>query len=76
MKKVDTNFIKSLDKGSKLFYYDSIKKTDDYILYSVIDASPKNISLVNAFDEKEKKKTVSREDLLSDGRWFFNPSFE
>jgi hypothetical protein len=63
---VDNSFLQRLQVGDRLFYFSA---PDDYILYSVVDMPTKQeVVLLGAFDEAEKKKKLTRAELLS-GAW-------
>ena len=63
---VDDRFLKRLQVGDRLFYFSA---PDDYVLYSVVDLpAEREVVLLGAFDEAEKKKKLTHADLLS-GAW-------
>lgn len=67
---VDDRLLKRLQVGDRLFYFSA---PDDYVLYSVVDLpAEREVVLLGAFDETEKKKKVTHADLLS-GAWKYAP---
>lgn len=77
MEKINKDFLKSLDKGGRIFKYKKNGDVDDYTLYTVekkIDAA--HFELMSAFDEKENIKRINAEQMIKENCWFFNPAFE
>lgn len=75
---LDEKFLKSIKEGDRLFHYPhkgnipSSQESNiaEYILYSVIDLPTENdVTLLGAFDLQERKKIISRRDLLN-GQWW------
>jgi hypothetical protein len=79
---VDEGFLQRLQPGAHLFHYPrqgdantSFRKSPsaEYTMYSVIDVPTENdIVLTRSFDEKEEKRSYTRDDLLA-GEWWYNP---
>ena len=79
---VDEHFLQRLMPGSHLFHYPrvgdaatSFRKSPsaEYTMYSVIEVPTENdIVLTRAFDEKEEKRSYTRDELLA-GEWWYNP---
>ena len=79
-KLVNRSFLDQLRVGSRLFHYPtkgdaaaSFEKSPsvEYTLYSVIDLpTVDEVVLLGLFDQQEKKKAVSRDDLLN-GEWWY-----
>ena len=79
---VDENFLQRLMPGSHLFHYPRVGDAEksfrkspsaEYTMYSVIDVPTENdIVLTRAFDQKEEKRSYTRDDLLA-GEWWYNP---
>jgi hypothetical protein len=79
---VDEGFLQRVQPGTHLFHYSrqgdaktSFRKSPsaEYTMYSVIDVPTENdIVMSRSFDEKEKKKSYTWDDLLA-GEWWYNP---
>jgi hypothetical protein len=74
---VDENLIDGLRPGMHLFCFankstSGENPTGDYVLYSVLEVTPEQVKLTAAFDEMEREKVASREQLLA-GYWYYNP---
>ena len=77
MEKVNKNFLEKLEKGGRIFKYKKHGGSDDYILYTVEKKiEENNFELMNAFDEKEKMKKISTEEIINEDCWYFNPAFK
>jgi hypothetical protein len=83
MKKVNEDFLGTLDVGSRIFKYnkpvkdkESKNDADDYILYTVISLKQADrIELMNIFDKEETSLKISIKELLGSDHWFYNPEF-
>lgn len=76
MEKIDEHFLKTLDKGGRIFKYNKHSNGEDYLLYTVEKKLDKdNFELMNVFDKKEKTITIRAEQIIKEDCWFFNPSF-
>ena len=79
-KRVDRSFLDQLRVGSRLFHYpangdatSSFEKSAsvEHTLYSVIDLpTVDEVVLLGLFDQQEKKKAVTRDELLN-GEWWY-----
>ena len=73
------SFISHLEIGQKLYYFPTEAKASnetDYILFTIIDVKGDEVVLQGAFDQKERKKVISRSDFMDDKHWRYNPSFK
>jgi hypothetical protein len=73
------SFVSQLAIGEKLYYFQSDPAASnemDYILFTVIDIKEDKVVLQMAFDEQERKKYISKSELLINKHWRYNPSFE
>ena len=79
---VNEHFLQQLRPGAHLFHYPrqgdaatSFQKSPsaEYTMYSVLDVPTDNdIILSRSFDEKEAKKSYTRDELLA-GEWWYQP---
>jgi len=79
---VDEGFLERLEPGMHLFHYPrqgdaaaSFRKSPsaEYTMYSVVEISTENdVVLTGSFDQEEKKKSYTWDDLLA-GEWWYNP---
>jgi hypothetical protein len=79
MEKVTDQFLNKIGKGDRIFKFpqQAKGKGEDYVLYAVLKKiNGSKVELINVFDEKEKRKEMSLEDMLTEGCWYYNPSFE
>jgi hypothetical protein len=79
MERVTETFLKTLKQGGRIFKFKKNEKSDgdDYILYTVQNKTEaNNFELLNAFDENEKIKKISSDQIINENCWWYNPSFE